>query len=82
MKTIAVSDPSEELKALLEQARQESLILQAPDGSEFILEELDDFDKEIELTRQNKELMALLDQRGQEKAIVSHEELKKMLGLK
>jgi hypothetical protein len=35
-------------------------------GREFILAEIDDFDREIELARKNKALMKLLDERGKQ----------------
>ena len=81
MTTIKVSPQQRALKALLKRASQGNVILRAPDGREFILAELDDFDREIELTRQNKELMRLLDERGREKATISAAELRKSLGL-
>ena len=66
MKTIKVSPQERALQALLKRASQENLILRAPDGREFIVAELDDFDREIELQRQNKEFMRFLDERGRE----------------
>jgi hypothetical protein len=51
------------------------------DGHEFILTEVDDFDREIELMRQNKELMALLDQRGKQTETIPLDEVKATLGL-
>jgi hypothetical protein len=51
------------------------------DGREFLLAEVDDSDREIELTRQNEELMRLLDRRGQEKATISLAEAKARLGV-
>ncbi len=71
MRTIKVSSRARTLNALLKQALQENLILRTQDGHEFILAEIDDFDREIELTRHNDELMRLLDARGQEKATIS-----------
>lgn len=71
MKTITVSPREKKLNALLKQALQENLILRTADGHEFILAEIDDFNREIELTRQNEQLMRLLDVRGQEKATIS-----------
>lgn len=69
------------LADLLEQAQEEALILKTPDGKEFVLVALDDFAHEVELTRQNPALMALLDQRGQEKTTVKLSALKAQLGL-
>jgi hypothetical protein len=81
MKTIKVSPRETKLHGLLKKASQENLILKAPDGREFILAELDDFDREIELTRQNKEFMRFLDVRGREKATLSLAEVRRKLGL-
>jgi len=69
------------LNALLKQASIENLVLKTQDGREFLLAELDNFDREIELTRQNQELMRLLDSRGQEKAALSLDEVSARLGV-
>ena len=55
MKTITVSRRARTLNALLKQALEENLILKTEDGHEFVLAEIEDFDREIELTRQNDE---------------------------
>ncbi len=81
MKTIAISQDAKEILELLNQARQENLIVQSPDGSEFILAEIDFFDHEIELTRQNKALMTLLEQRAKQDRTISLEEAKSLLGI-
>ena len=81
MKTITVSPQEAVLTTLLEQAKQENLILRTLDGYEFILAEIDDFDHEIELTRQNEDLMQLLDVRGQEKATISLKEARARLSV-
>lgn len=61
--------------------RNRTSILRTVDGREFLLAEVDDSDREIELTRQNEELMRLLDRRGQEKATISLAEAKARLGV-
>jgi hypothetical protein len=81
MKTVTVSSRARTLNALLSQALDENLILKTEDGREFLLAEIDSFDREIELTRQNKDLMRLLDQRGREKATVSLQEARARLGI-
>jgi hypothetical protein len=82
MRTIKVSRRARTLNALLKQALEENLILKTEDGREFVLAEVEDFDREIELTRQNDELMRLLDSRGQEKATISLAEARAQLGVK
>ena len=81
MRTIRVSPRARMLNALLKQALEENLILKTADGHEFLLAEIEDFDREIELTRQNKQLMQLLDIRGQEKATISLEEARGRSGI-
>ena len=81
MRTITVSRRARILNALLKQALEENLILKTEDGHEFVLAELEDFNREIELTRQNDELMRLLDHRGQEKATLSLAEVRARLGI-
>ncbi len=70
------------LIGLLDQARQENLILRTPDGAEFVLAELDEFDREIALTRQNEELMHLLEQRAQQPQVIGLAEVRELLGLR
>jgi hypothetical protein len=81
MKTIPLLDLLPPLADLLEQAQEEALILQTPDGKEFVLAALDDFAHEVEPTRQHPDLMTLLDQRGQEESIIKLSNLKTQLGL-
>jgi len=71
MKTLIISSREKAVSALLRQAQQGGIILRSPDGHEFILAEIDDFDREIELTRKNKRLMKLLDERARQTETIS-----------
>lgn len=81
MKTIAVSKRAKGVNQLLRQAEQENIILRSSDGTEFILAEIDDFNREIELTRRNKKLMRFLEQRAKQVKTIPIEDAKKQLGL-
>jgi hypothetical protein len=81
MRTIRISQRSKAVNALLQQARRENVIIRSADGEEFILAEIDDFDREIELTRQNRQLMKLLDTRAKKSGTVSLAEAKRQLGV-
>lgn len=81
MKTVNVSTRAKTVTTLLKKARKGGLILRSPEGHEFILAEIDDFSREIELTRQNKELMKLLDERGRQNKFMKRQEVKEQLGL-
>ena len=80
MKTVSVTRRAKSVQALLRQALKQNLILRSPDGHEFILAEVDDFSREIELTRRNKQLMAFLDRRSRQTKTVSWNEAKARLG--
>ena len=81
MKTVAVSTRAKTLNELLKRARRGGLILRSSDGHEYILAEIDDFDREIELTPKNKSLMKLLDKRAAQTKTVKLAEVKAQLGL-
>jgi len=81
VKTIPVSKRSRGINVLLKRARRENVILRAADGGEFLLAELDDFDREIEFTRGNKALMRLLDTRARQSRALSIGTVKAQLGI-
>jgi len=81
MKKIVVSKRSRAVSALLEQAREEDVLVQAEDGTQFVLSAVDDFAQEIEAQRRNKKLMALLDERARETEFIPLQEVERRLGL-
>jgi len=81
VKTIDFAPAPPDVARLLDQARNDDLIVRLPDGSEFLLVAIDDFDQEIVRTRNNPRLMALLDARAKETATISLDEVKRRLGM-
>jgi hypothetical protein len=81
MTTITIRRNSRTVSALLKRARRGNLILRSPEGEEFILAEIDDFNREIELARQNKALMKFLDARARQTETVSLDRAATLLGL-
>ncbi|HRW10188.1 MAG TPA: hypothetical protein P5121_34030 [Caldilineaceae bacterium] len=81
MKTVTITETDQALLTYVAKAREENLILQLPDGSEFLLAEIDTFAHEVALTRDNEKLMALLAERSQETKKVSLDQAKAMLDL-
>jgi hypothetical protein len=81
MKTVNIPTQAKTVTSLLKKAQRGGLILRSPEGQEFILAEIDDFSREIELTRQNKALMKLLDSRAKQTKTFKASEVKKQLGL-
>lgn len=81
MRTIELPGTSREIGELLDQASDEDLVVRLPDGSEFLLLALDEFEQEVKRSRNNPELMALLDARAGQSATIPVEEVKRRLGL-
>ena len=81
MKRIELTEKWPTLQELLNLASEENVIVRLPNGQEFLLAEVDDIDREIELIRANEELMRLLDARSQESKTFAPEEVKKLLDL-
>jgi hypothetical protein len=81
MKTVDLSHQQPTVPELLELAGRENLLLRTPDGRAFVLAEIDDFDKELELIRQNQELMDFLEERSREPATRTLREVRDELGL-
>ena len=81
MKTITIPPQATEVNSLLEQARDEDLLLRAADGREFVVSAVDDFDYELARTRQNAKLMAMLDKRAKQAQTAPLDDVKRQLGL-
>jgi hypothetical protein len=81
MKTINLPHASEDVARLLDEARDDDVVVKLADGSEFILIAIDDFDQEIAKTRANPRLMALLEARAQQTTTLSLDEVKGRLDL-
>jgi hypothetical protein len=81
MKTINLPQTSAEVAGLLDQARQDDLVVRLADGSEFLLIALDEFDQEIAKSRNNPRLIALLQARASQTATIPLDEVKRRLQL-
>lgn len=66
MKTIELSRQGLSFPDVITLASHENLIVRTPEGREFLVAEVDDFDREIQLIRENQKLLAFLDERSQE----------------
>jgi len=81
MKTIEISRESAAVNELLDQAQEEDVLVRSPDGKEYMLMAIDEFDEEIIRTRKNQKLMAFLDERAKQTKTVPMSEVKRRLGL-
>ena len=79
MKAIAVSKNSPTLRQVLDLAGEENVVLKTSEGRRFVLAEIDDFEEELAQQRENKELMAFLDERSRETTTHTLQEVRESL---
>jgi hypothetical protein len=82
MKTVNLTYEESSLAEVLELAGEDTVLLRTPEGREFILAEVDDFEAEVERVRQNPELMQFLEERSRERNTYSIAEVRELLDLK
>jgi hypothetical protein len=81
MKVIELEQVRPTLDEVIGLAKDELVVLRGPDGTVFALSQVDDFDVEVELLKNNPEFMAFLKQLSQEEASISLEDLRAELAL-
>jgi hypothetical protein len=81
MKTIELAADTPSLPELIELAAGENIIINTPQGKQFVLAEIDDFELEVEQLKNSKEFMAFLDHRSKQRSTTSIEELRNALGI-
>jgi hypothetical protein len=81
MKVIELGQGPPTLDEVIGMAKGELVVLRKPDGTVFAISQVDDFDVEVGLLKNNSEFVALLKQLSQEKAAISLEDLRKELAL-
>jgi hypothetical protein len=64
---------------LIRAAKHELIVLRKSDGSMYALSQLDDFDVEMELLKNNPEFMTFMKRLSKEKAAISLQDLRKEL---
>jgi len=81
MKTVDLTTQLATLEEVLSLAGQENVVLRTKEGREYVVAELDDFDRELELLRQNEELTEFLARRSRDEPTFSLDEVRRELGL-
>jgi hypothetical protein len=72
---LAESHPT--LEEVMGLAKDKVVVLRQPDGSAFEISQLDDFEVEVELLRNNTDFLSFQRQRSLEDATISLEHLRK-----
>lgn len=79
MKTINLREESPSVAQLLAMARKKSVLLVSRDGATFVLEEADEFDREVAELGGSERFIKFLSKRSKEQAVTSIEEFAKQL---
>ncbi len=81
MKVVEIEELHPTLDEVINIADQETVILRKPSGKMFVLSQVDKFDVEAELLKNNKEFMQFLKELSQEKSTISLSDFKHELEL-
>ena len=79
MKTVNLRKESPSVSDLLAMARKRSVLLVSKDGATFVLEEADEFDREVAELGGSEKFMRFLSKRAKERAVTSIEQFAKEL---
>ncbi len=79
MKTVDLAQRQLTVDELLQSAVGETVLILTPDGSEFVLEAADAFDREVAEFAASEKFMSFLAERAKEKGSVSLEEIERRL---
>jgi len=74
MKTIKLDKKAPSVNELLAIARRETVLLVSVDGTSFVLEEADNFDREVAQLGSSEKFMRFLEERSREKGVISIEQ--------
>ena len=81
MITIDLRKKKHSIDELLAIARSEPLVIYDKDGKNYILEETDEFEKEVKELGSSEKFMEFLDERSKEKETISISSITKKLGI-
>jgi hypothetical protein len=81
MTVIELSETHPTLDEVIGLAKDGVVVLRKPDGSAFALAQLDDFEVEVELLRNNPDFLGFLRRLSREDASISLDDLRKELAL-
>lgn len=66
MKTIDLSKGKHSVAELLALAKSDSVLIHSPSGDDFLLEQADEFDREVAALGRSDKFMSFLEQRSKE----------------
>jgi hypothetical protein len=81
MKVIDLKSETHSVDELITLAKSETVLIHSADGFDFILEEADEFDREVASLGGSDKFMSFLEERSKEEADISLNEVAKKRGI-
>jgi hypothetical protein len=81
MKTVDLGKEKHSLDELLTLARSEAVLIHSPLGEDFLLEQADQFDREVTLLGSSEKFTSFLEKRAEETDDIPLSEIRKRRGL-
>ena len=81
MRTVNLAEKKHTISQLMELAKSEPLLIHSSDGTDFVLEEADKFEREVVALGSSEKFMSFLRDRSAETTELSASEVARRLGL-
>lgn len=81
MKTVDLMEKKQSLEELLKIARSEAVLIHSAEGIDFLLEEADEFEREVATLGNSEKFMTFLERRSKERSEVPASEIANRLGI-
>ena len=81
MKTVNLAEGDRSISELVEIAKSEPVLIHAADGTDFVFEEADEFEREVAALGASDKFMSFLQKRSQEGEEISASDVAKQLGI-
>jgi len=81
MKTVNLAEGDRSVSELVELARSEPVLVHAADGTDFVFEEADEFEREVEALGARDRFTSFLQRRSDEGKKTTASEVSKRLGM-
>lgn len=81
MKTIDLKTEKHSLDELLTMAKSDTVLIHSVDGNDFLLEEADEFEREVASLGSSDKFMSFLEERSREQRDIPIEEAAKKRGI-
>ena len=81
MKKVNLTDGDRAITEILEMAKSEPVLVHAVDGTDFLIEEADEFEREVAALGESDRFMSFLQRRSQGETEIPASDVAKRLGI-